>query len=112
MALLMILLNVVAFGPSIIDPSRRNVPLPLTPLVTVHAIVAAAWLLVFPAQATLVATGMDVIPHRRLGIVGAVLTVVFVVVGYFTLIEEARRGFDLSGDILPGGLLDQNSNVA
>ena len=100
MALLMILLNVVAFGPSIIDPSGRNVPLPLTPLVTVHAIVAAAWLLVFLAQATLVATGRTTI-HRRLGIVGAVLTAVFVVVGYFTLIEEARRGFDLSGDILP-----------
>jgi hypothetical protein len=100
MALLMILLNVVAFGPSIIDPSRRNVPLPLTPLVTVHAIVAAAWLLVFLAQATLVATGRTGI-HRRLGIVGAVLTVVFVVVGYFTLIGEAQRGFDLSGDILP-----------
>ena len=99
-ALLMILLNVVAFGPSIIDPSGRNVPLPLTPLVTVHAIVAAAWLLVFLAQATLVATGRTTI-HRRLGIVGAVLTAVFVVVGYFTLIEEARRGFDLSGDILP-----------
>ena len=100
MALLMILLNVVAFGPSIIDPSGRNVPLPLTPLVTVHAIVAAAWLLVFLAQATLVATGRTTI-HRCLGIVGAVLTAVFVVVGYFTLIEEARRGFDLSGDILP-----------
>jgi hypothetical protein len=71
----------------------------LTPLVTVHAIVAAAWLLVFLAQATLVATGRTTI-HRRLGIVGAVLTVVFVVVGYFTIIEEARRGFDLSGDII------------
>ena len=37
-ALLMILFNVVAFGPSIIDASRRNVSLPLTPLVTVHAV--------------------------------------------------------------------------
>ena len=97
-ALLMILLNVVAFGPSIIDPSRRNVPLPLTPLVTAHAIVAAAWLLLFLLQATLVAAGRTAI-HRRVGIAGVVLTVVFVVVGYFTIIEQARRGFDLSGDL-------------
>jgi hypothetical protein len=51
MGLLMILFNVVAFGPSIIDQSGRNVPLPLTPLVMAHAIVAAAWLILFLAQA-------------------------------------------------------------
>jgi hypothetical protein len=41
MGLLMILFSVVAFGPSISDPHTRNVPLPLTPLVLAHAIVAA-----------------------------------------------------------------------
>ena len=97
MGLLMFLFNVVAFGPSIIDHSGRNVPLPLTPLVTAHAIVAAAWLLLFLTQATLVATGRIGL-HRRLGIVGALLTVVFVFIGYFTIIEVAQRGFNLSGD--------------
>ncbi|MGH9659313.1 MAG: hypothetical protein ACRD96_12270 [Bryobacteraceae bacterium] len=97
-ALLMILFNVLAFGPGIIDPSRRNVPLPLTPLVTAHAILSAAWLMLFLGQVTLVVTG-HVAVHRRVGIVGAVLAVVFVVVGYFTVVEQARRGFDLSGDI-------------
>ena len=97
-ALLMIVLNVVAFGPSIIDPSRRNVPLPLTPLVTAHAILSAAWLLLFLAQTTLVATARTAV-HRRLGIYGAVLTAVFIVVGCFAVIAQARRGFDLSGDI-------------
>ena len=96
-ALLLILLNVVAFGPSIIDPPSRNVPLPLTPLATTHAIVSAAWLLLFLVQATLVATGRTAV-HHRVGIVGVVLTALFVVVGYFTIIEQARRGFDLSGD--------------
>ena len=100
MALLMILFNVVAFGPSIIDPSRRNAPLPFTPLVMAHAITSAAWLILFLTQATLVATGRTAV-HRRVGIVGAVLTVMFIVVGYFTIIEAARRGFNLSGD---GGL--------
>jgi uncharacterized membrane protein YozB (DUF420 family) len=97
-ALLMILFNAAAFGPSIIDPTSRNAPLPLSPLVTIHAIVSAGWLLLFLAQAALVATGRTAV-HRRLGSVAVVLTVVFVVVGGLTIIEQARRGFDLSGDI-------------
>jgi hypothetical protein len=97
-ALLMILLNVVAFGPSIIDPSSRNVPLPLTPLVTAHAIVSAAVLMLFLLQSTFVAT-RNIAVHRRVGIAGAVLAVIFVVTGFFTVVEDARRGFDLSGDI-------------
>ena len=39
MAVLMMLFNAVAFGPSIIDPSTQNAPLPFTPLVMAHAIV-------------------------------------------------------------------------
>ena len=97
-ALLMILFNVVAFGPSIVDQSRRSTPLPLTPLVTAHAIVSAVWLLLFLTQTTLVATARTAL-HRRVGIFGAVLTVAFIVIGSFTVIAEARRGFDLSGDI-------------
>lgn len=107
-ALLMILLNVVAFGPSILNPSGRHVPLPFTPLVTAHAIVAVAWLLLFLTQATLIAT-RHISIHRRLGMVGAALAVVFVVLGYFSVVEQARRGFDLSGDIsrvpLPPGVV-------
>ena len=97
-ALLMIVFNVVAFAPSIIDPSRRNAPLPLTPLVTAHAIVSAAWLVLFLTQATLVATRY-VSAHRRIGMFGVALTVLFILVGSFSVIGQARRGFDLSGDI-------------
>ena len=97
-ALVMILFNAVAFAPSLIDQSRRNVALPLSPLVTLHALVSAAWLLLFLTQATLVATGRTPV-HRRVGVFGAVLTVAFIVLGYFTVIAQARRGFDLSGDI-------------
>lgn len=97
-ALMMLVLNVVAFGPSFVDTSRRNVPLPLTPLVTAHAIVSVLWLLMFLTQTTLVATARTAV-HRRLGIFGAVLTGAFVVVGCVAVIAQARRGFDLSGDI-------------
>ena len=97
-ALLMILLNLVGFGPSIIDASKRNVPLPFTLLVTAHAILSVVWLLLFVTQTTLVATGHTDL-HKRLGIFGALLAVAFVVVGCFTVIAHTRRGMDLSGDI-------------
>jgi len=97
-ALFMITLNAVAFGPSILSPSTRNVPLPLTLLVAAHAVVSTAWLLLFLAQAALIATGRTAV-HRRMGVAGAVLTAVFLVLGWFTTLEQARRGFDLSGAI-------------
>jgi len=102
MALLMIFFNVFAFGPSIIDPSRRNVRLPFTPVVTAHAVVAAGWLLLFLTQAMLVATRRTAV-HRRVGIFGVVLTLVFILIGSLTVIQSARRGFNLSGDLVPRG---------
>ena len=96
--LLMILLNIAAFGPSLVNQSGRNTPLPLTPLVMAHAAMSVAWLLLFLTQVTLVATRRTAV-HRRLGIVGAVLIVGFTVTGIYTVIAEARRGFDLSGDL-------------
>jgi hypothetical protein len=105
-ALFMIAFNAVAFAPSIVDSSGRNVPLPFTPLVMAHTIVSVAWLVLFLVQTALVATARTDV-HRRLGIAGAVLTVAFVVIGCFAVVVEARRGFDLGGDIsrlpdLPG----------
>jgi hypothetical protein len=61
-ALFVILLNVVGFGPSIIDQSRRNAS--LTPLVMAHGIAAGAWLLLFLAQATLVQTSFRKLEKR------------------------------------------------
>lgn len=97
-AFLMILLNFIAFAPSIIDPYERRMPLPLTPLVAAHTAVAVVFLFVFLAQATLVATGRTG-AHRRLGIFGALLAAALIVLSYYSLAAEARRGFDLSGDL-------------
>ena len=96
------LLNLVSFGPSIIDPSARTVPLPLTSIDLAHVLVSVAWLLTFLVQVTLVATGRPAV-HRRLGVVGVLLSAAFIVVTWFMLIEGARRGFDLSGDLVPKG---------
>jgi hypothetical protein len=97
-ALMMILLNIVAFAPSLIDQSGRNVALPLTPLVLLHTVVSVGWLCLFLAQATLAATSR-LATHRRVGVMGAVLSVVLVVTAVLVVIAQARRGFDLSGDI-------------
>jgi hypothetical protein len=88
-ALLMILFNVVAFGPSIVNLSGRLGP--LTPVVAAHGIVSFAFLLLFLTQVTLVATGRTAV-HRRLGIVGPMLAFVMIVLGLVMSIELARRG--------------------
>ena len=88
-ALVIIGLNVVAFGPSLIAPAGRTMSLPLTTLVAAHATMSAAWLLIFLTQATLIATGRTAV-HRRRGIAGMLLAVALVVTGPFIVIEEAR----------------------
>lgn len=96
MAIATLLTVVAGFAPSIINTAGRKAP--LTPLSTAHGVVSFAWLLVFLAQATLVATHRVPV-HRRLGIAAAFLATVLVVLGCMTAIIMARRGFDLSGDL-------------
>lgn len=114
-ALMLILLNIVAFTPSLVDPSRRNAPLPLTPLVLLHAVVSVGWLLLFVAQTTLAATSR-VTTHRRVGVAGAALSLAVVVLGVLVVMAQARRGFDLSGDIarlpLPTGVDGLSATIA
>ncbi len=100
--LLVMFLNVVAFGPSILEPSSRTVSLPLNSIDLAHSLVSVTWLLVFLMQVTLVAAGRPAV-HRQLGVLGVLLSVAFIVVTWFTLVAGARRGFDLSGDLVPRG---------
>lgn len=94
-AVMMILFNAVAFAPPFFDPALRREPLPVTSLVAAHALVSFAWICLFLVQAGLVATRRTHV-HRRIGIVGAVLAVAFVILGSLATIEEARRGYDLA----------------
>jgi hypothetical protein len=64
---------------------------PLSTLVHVHGALFTGWMLLFLAQTSLVAT-RRVYVHRRLGVGGAVLAGVMLVVGYFTAVEAARHG--------------------
>jgi len=65
-----------------------------------HTIVAAAFLLVFLVQ-TLLVVARRTTAHRRLGVVGVLLAGAFTAIGAFTVITETRRGFDLSGALVP-----------
>jgi hypothetical protein len=65
-------------------------PLPL--LVHVHGLVFTSWILLFLAQTSLIA-GRRIDLHRRLGVGGAVLAGLLVVIGLTTAIVSTRRNF-------------------
>jgi hypothetical protein len=63
----------------------------LTTLAQLHGAVYTAWMVLFITQTSLIAT-RRVKVHRRLGLAGAGLAAVMIVVGYMTAIAAARRG--------------------
>jgi hypothetical protein len=67
-----------------------NPPLPGL-LVHLHGLVMTAWVLLFAAQVSLVATGRTR-THQRLGVLGAGLAALVVTVGVLTAIAAAARG--------------------
>lgn len=87
---------IAGFAPSLLDGSARLGP--VSPLVLVHALIATSWLLLFVLQGTLVATGRAAM-HRRLGVASTGLAVLVILTGYSTVMEQTRRGYDLSGDL-------------
>ena len=68
-------------------------------MVGIHGAVFSAWLLLFLTQTILVPKGRIAV-HRRLGYAGVVLAILMAISGYTTAIEMARRGYDLSGDLV------------
>jgi hypothetical protein len=97
MAIVAILIVTAGFGPGLVDPSMRKAP--LTIAVGAHGAIFASWLALFLTQALLISEGRFAI-HRRLGYFGVVLAVLMVISGYLTATAMARRGYDLSGDLV------------
>lgn len=64
---------------------------PITILVHAHGILFTAWVLLFIVQTALVAQHRVAV-HRRLGIAGALLAAMMIVVGTVTALESAARG--------------------
>lgn len=96
MGVAVIAVAVAGFAPSLLDQTRRLGP--VTPLVAVHGALSAMWLLFFMAQSFLIATRRTAL-HRSLGVAAIGLAILLVGTGYITVVEQTRRGFDLSGDL-------------
>ena len=64
-------------------------PRPLIPLLHLHGLVFSSWLALFIVQTSLVAANKTRI-HRRLGIAGAVIAVLMVIIGTTTAIIRAK----------------------
>jgi hypothetical protein len=100
MAIIDIFIAIAGFGPAEIDTNARKGP--LTPAVALHGVLFGAWLLLFLTQTILVHKRLMSL-HQRLGYAGIVLAIAMVISGYTTVIEMARRGYDLSGDLIQSG---------
>jgi hypothetical protein len=100
MAIAAIASSAVGFMPALVDTTSRRAP--LTWPVGIHGLLFSAWLALFLAQALLVYKGQFA-SHRRLGYAGVGLAGLMLISGYIVTIEMARRGYDLSGDMIGEG---------
>lgn len=97
MALVAIGVAIAGFAPTALETDTRRAPISWA--VFAHGAVFGAWLLLFLAQTIFIRT-KNITLHRRVGYLGAALAILMVVSGYLTAISMARRGFDLSGDLI------------
>ncbi|HEU5086314.1 MAG TPA: hypothetical protein VFT99_02670, partial [Roseiflexaceae bacterium] len=97
MAIGMALTVLIGFGPTYYTKLLGDAPMatfsgePITPLVHTHGLLFTAWVLLFIVQTALVAQHRVAI-HRRLGIAGALLAGLMVVVGVLAALKMAARG--------------------
>jgi hypothetical protein len=84
---------------------------PLTPLVHAHAVVTTAWMLLFAAQAGLIAVRRPDL-HRIAGIGGLLLAAAVAAIGAVTAIESARLGRTPPGWSTEGFLVFPLASVA
>jgi len=90
MAVAFLITAIVGFGPTyFFKPVHPSPPLPA--LLHVHGLVFTAWLVLLIVQSGLVrANRVDL--HKRLGIFGAVLAALMLLLGSFVAVEGARPG--------------------
>ena len=97
MGLLLAAIAVAGFAPTFYLRSWFGAPptvggaTELTMLARIHGGVFTAWMLLFTVQTSLIAS-RRVAVHRRLGVAGAVLAALMIVVGAMTAVAAARRG--------------------
>ncbi len=87
------------FAPALMNSTSRKAS--LTWAVGLHGCIFTAWLVLFLTQCLLISQGRISL-HRRLGYLGAGLALLMVLSGYAAALTMARRGHDLSGDLIHG----------
>src|SRR6185295_7957533 len=102
MALACLITAVAGFGPTYFFKPVHPSP-PLSPLLHVHGLVFTTWLVLLIVQSGLVRADRTDL-HKRLGIFGALLAVVVVILGFAVAIEAARHGTS-SGGMTPLGFM-------
>lgn len=95
-AIAMLATSAAGFMPSLAHTGGRRAP--LSPLAAAHGIVFFAWLLIFLAQSSLIAS-RHVALHRKLGPASGLVLMLMIPLAYTTTVAMVRRGFDLSGDL-------------
>ena len=86
----------IGFGPAIVATPSKRYAAP-TPLVWLHSLVFASWLLLYLSQTMLVRAGNRRL-HRRLGWMGVPNAVAMIIMGYLVTIAQGKRGFALWWD--------------
>lgn len=95
MAVVIALIVFIGFAPTYyLRAFYRTDPLPS--VFRVHGLVFSAWVVLFVVQTALVSARRTDI-HRRLGVLGAALALLMLVVGYMAAVTAARRGFSAPG---------------
>lgn len=98
--LLLVLVVVFAgFAPTFYLKGMFGGP-PLSNLLFAHGLVMSAWIALLVVQTALVEFGRTDL-HRRLGVVGAGIAVLLVVIGATAALEAARRGFSPTPKVTP-----------
>jgi hypothetical protein len=106
LAFFMLAMVLVGFAPSYFLRGAVFAPLPSV-LVHLHGAVFSAWILLFPLQSSLVAAG-NLRLHRKLGVLGAVLAGLMVVLGILAPFGTLRRGAQLPSFFTPASFLIDN----
>jgi hypothetical protein len=97
LAIAMALTVLIGFGPTYYLKAFGSTPMatlsggPMTLLVHAHGVLFTGWVLLFIVQTALVARH-KVALHHRMGVVGAVLAALMVIVGSLTALKMAARG--------------------
>ena len=106
LSFLMLLIVVVGFAPSYFLKGAVFAHLPSL-LVHLHGAVFSSWIILFAVQSSLISAG-NVRLHRKLGVFGAVIAGLMVVLGVLAPFGTLRRGAELPSFFTPEAFLIDN----